>query len=286
MKRFFTVVFASAVCVAAYSTRTVRSVEGVYDYVVPQTVSLADARNTALERAMLQALADAFGTIVSSDTWTEIRSDNGVASTGMWSLGNSLVKGEWIETIGEPEFETFYRDETFVMRVRVKGKAREIASVGIPLSVTLLRNGTDSRFETREFVTGDNLFVRFSSPVAGYLAIYLADDRGGVFRMLPFQGQSETACAVSADREYLFFESQEGYCDRYRLYTSQKVERNVVYVVFSPEKFVRPIDKPGNGTDPRRLDFADFGRWLSAGRALDDKMQVVVLPINIVSETR
>ncbi len=257
----------------------IKTVTGQYEYVAPETVSPAEARHIALDRAKVQALADEFGTIISSEVWTEVKNDNGQSSTGLWSLGSNWVKGEWLETIGEPQYETLYQNDLFVVRVTVRGRARAIESAPIDIKAELLSDGADKAFRTRRFVTDNHLLLQFQSPVSGYLTVYLVDDQGKAFRLLPLRGQSEGAHLVKGNQEYIFFDRG----DRYRLYTRKKLERNTVYIIFSPTEYVRPLDKQAGEWVPQALDFTDFSRWLSKIRAFDRNLQVVVAPITIVS---
>ena len=79
-----------------------KTVEGEYTYHAPENVTVEQARRTALDRAMIQALADEFGTIVSQSNATRVENRNGHSDIDFLSIGGSEVKGEWIETIGEP----------------------------------------------------------------------------------------------------------------------------------------------------------------------------------------
>lgn len=98
-----------------------KTVEGEYTYHAPENVTLEQARRTALDRAKIQALADAFGTIVSQYNATQVKNRNGQSSIDFTSIGGSEVKGEWIETIGDPIYNTMYEDGMLVVSVKVKG---------------------------------------------------------------------------------------------------------------------------------------------------------------------
>ena len=81
----------------------VKKVEGEYVYHAPENVTLEEAKRTALERAKIQAIANEFNTLVTQDNETRVRNRNGQSEIDFLSVGGSEVKGEWIETIGEPD---------------------------------------------------------------------------------------------------------------------------------------------------------------------------------------
>ena len=108
-----------------------KTVEGEYTYHAPENVTMEQAKRTALDRAMIQALADEFGTIVSQSNATRVENKNGQTDIDFLSIGGSEVKGEWIETIGEPQYNIRYEGDMLIVSVKVKGKAREIVSAGI-----------------------------------------------------------------------------------------------------------------------------------------------------------
>ena len=85
-----------------------RKVCGEYIYYVPTNQSLEQAKNIALDRAKIKALADEFGTIVSQTNSTVLTNENGKTDNRFFSLSGSEVKGEWLENDGEPQYEILY----------------------------------------------------------------------------------------------------------------------------------------------------------------------------------
>ena len=165
---------------AHLQAQKMQKVEAEYVYYAPENVSLEEAKRTALERAKIQAIADAYGTIVSQSNTTRITNKNGKTDTDFLSLGGSEVKGEWIETIGEPEYNITYQQETLVVKVYIAGKIREIVSAPVDFDARVLCNGTDLKFERQDFREGDELYLYFKSPIDGYLSVYLLDKAQGV----------------------------------------------------------------------------------------------------------
>ena len=77
----------------------VKTVEGEYTYYAPENVTMEQAKRTALDRAMIQAIADEFGTIVTQQNATRVENQNGRSDIDFLSIGGSEVKGEWLETV-------------------------------------------------------------------------------------------------------------------------------------------------------------------------------------------
>lgn len=191
------------------NAQSIKKVHGEYIYHAPENVTPEQAKQTALQRAKVQALADEFGTVVTQNNATRVENNNGQSDIGMISLGGSEVKGEWIETIGEPQFELIgYENGTMVWKCTVTGKAREIVSDKPIFDAHLLRNGTEGKFKSDEFRSGDDLFLQFRSPVDGYLNVYLDDGQGHVAAMLPYRSQGFGATEIKGNKDYTFFSAK------------------------------------------------------------------------------
>lgn len=268
-------------------SQKLKTVEGEYIYHAPENVTLEDAKRTALERAKIKALADEFGTIVSQVNATDIRTENGKSDMGFLSIGGSEVKGEWIETIGEPRYEISYEQGMLVVKVAVKGKVREIVSAQIDIKARVLRNGTEDKFESDEFRDGDDLFLSFHSPMSGYLAVYLVDATKTAYCLLPYRNQTEGIYHVEANRSYLFFSAKDAPrqerhgVDEYTMTCERSSEHNQIYVIFSPNMFCKAADKVSGEQLPRELSHADFQKWLAGCRKHDADMQTKIYSINI-----
>lgn len=264
-----------------------KTVEGKYTYHAPENVTMEQAKRTALDRAMIQALADEFGTIVSQSNATRVENQNGQTNIDFLSIGGSEVKGEWIETISEPIYNIRYEGDMLVVSVKVKGKAREIVSAGIDFQAKVLRNGTDDKFESDQFRSGDDLYLSFISPVSGYLAVYLVDADNQAYCLLPYRNQSEGIYPVKANQRYLFFNAKEApqnersNVDEYVMTCSRSSEQNQIYIIFSPNQFVKATDNQSNATLPRELKFEDFQSWLTKCRKHDKEMNLRMISITI-----
>ena len=267
----------------------VKTVSAEYTFYAPETMSVEEAKRTALDRAKIQAIADEFGTIVSQSTSTVISTKNGESDSQFFAIGGSDVKGEWIETIGEPKYDIDYNDNQLVIHCSVKGKAREIVSAGIDYIAKPLRNGTSPKFEAKDFRDGDDLYLYFETPVDGFLAVYLLDETTQtVYNILPYKAQSIPAIKVNANQEYIFFSREKGgkderrLVDEYTLTCENDKEFNTLYILFSPNEigkrngFASSIeDKPNN------IPFKDFKQWLSKALSKDRNLQFQEINITI-----
>lgn len=257
-------------------------VEGEYSYYVPRHISRNQAEQIALERARIGAIAREFGTAMSmTTTQTTLSRSGGSESDDFYMSASSLVKGEWVETIGSPVFSIRLENDDIVISCRVKGKARALNQAHADLDVHLLKNSTAPDAESSHFFSGDKLFLSFASPVNGYLTVYLEDADHVVYRMLPFFGEKKTSTPVEADKHYIFFASTEGDSEQY-IMTAEGTEHNNVYVIFSPNEYIKPIDRsPREEQALRELSLDDFRKWIQRVQTLDPKLQVINLPIVI-----
>lgn len=264
-----------------------KTVEGEYTYYAPENVTVEQARRTALDRAKIQAIADEFGTIVQQTNTTRIQNRDGESVSDFYSIGGSEVKGEWIETIGEPEYTISYESNMLVVTCRVKGKAREIVSAQIDIKALVLRNGTDDKFEDDDFKSGNDLYLSFVSPVKGYLAVYLIDDDNKAFCLLPYRSQTEGIYPIEANRRYVFFDiksapaQERPYVDEYVMTCERSSEHNLIYIVFSPNPFAKAADNSSSDLLPREISFDDFQKWLVKCRKHDKEMNLRRIPIEI-----
>lgn len=282
----FSVCFMMGMSLVAVAQKTER-VTATYTYYAPEHVSIEEARRVALQRAQLQAIADAFGTIVTQTNATTVKNENGKSDVSLLSLGASEVKGEWLRTDGEPEYEIAYEDGMLAVTVRVKGVIREIVNAAVDFQARVLCNGTEDRFEQDRFRNGDDLYLSFQSPVDGYLTVYLLDAEGTAYCLLPYRGDTGGRVAVKGNRRYVFFSvddvpaGEQGMVDEYVMTCGNGKELNQIYVIFSPQLFTKAVDYAGEGVQPRELPYEEFQQWLFNCRKQDREMRVEVKHIVI-----
>lgn len=246
--------------------------------------SLKTATLHAFEKAKQRVLEDKFGVDVSSIvvSMNEEHEQNGqfTNSEDFFSLGGTNARGEWIQTLQEKVLEgpSLSNGEWYV-KVYVEGLAR--AKDGEPTHLAyMFVNHTDDRIPRNVFHDGDDLFMRFSSPVAGVLCVYLVDANKDVYCLLPYMSNQLGCQPIEANKDYLFFtETTDRSADEYTLNTQNGKENNVLYVIFSENKFSKAKDKQGasnwrNEALPRTLSYSDFLQWLSKNQIVDEQMVV------------
>lgn len=270
------------------SAQKVKTVSGSYEYHAPKNISMEEAERIALERAKLQAIADEFGTVVSQSNFTSVSNRNGESDVDFFSLGGSETKGEWIETLGEPQFNRSFDEEgNLIIRVTVKGRIREIKQAQIAIEAKVLCNGTDLKFERSDFRNGDDLYLYFKSPVDGYLNVYLLDEATkSVYCLLPYRKSRHGAVFVEHDEGYLFFSKKSAgeyssEVDEYVMTCSRDMERNILYVMFSPNEFAKSSLEKSPNTRPHQIAWIDFQKWIKRNRSRDDDFNVKAIEITI-----
>lgn len=285
MKCFFTIVmilFLPLFCLAQKTKKV--SVE--YSYVVPANMSISEAKEVALDRAQAQAIADEFGTLVIQTNSTIVSNEGGKSENKFYSIGDSEVKGEWIETTKEPQYEILYQDATLVLNIRVEGVIREVKRAEIDYELKILRNGTTPQFENLEFKSGDDLYVIFKSPIDGFLSIYLLGEDDQAYCILPYSGQTNGVFKVNANKSYILFSAKDAtdeipqdVVEELYLTCEKQLEINQIYILFSPNLFSKCMDEDvvvkEDGTIlPRHLDAKNFHKWLAKCRKKDPYMVV------------
>lgn len=275
MKFRLLIIIVSALAISSVCAKT-RTVEGRSTFYIPPTMTRAQAEEEAINRAKIDALNKAFGSsVVASNTTILTESDE-----RFYSNGFDLVKGEWIETIGTPEINISLERGEVVLSVKIKGKAREKKTADIDISAKILRNGTTSNCESTEFKSGDKIYVKFSSPVDGYVSIYQYDPvLDMVYCLLPYRKDGSGSVAVEHDKEYVFFSKSHSYdpkaVDEYRLGCSEDGEVNTIFILFSPNRFSKSNTASTDRYTPGNLKFPDFEKWKAKSQAQDAKMQVI-----------
>lgn len=287
MKRCLLISTLLILVVASFAQKT-EKVTATYTYYAPENVTLEEAKRTALERAKLTAIADAFGTLVTQSNSTLVTNQNGQTDSRFFSLGGSEVKGEWIETIKDPIYNIRYEGEMLVVSVEVVGRIREIVNAGIDVTVKILRNGTEEKFESSEFRSGDDMYIFFKSPVDGYLTVYLLDETTQeVYCLLPYKASGEGAYRIEHDRPYILFSAKNeptnpSIVDEYTMTCNRDTEFNDIYIIFSPNAFAKANS---NETDeevlPRQLVYEEFQKWLVKLRKKDNETTINYKTIKI-----
>lgn len=264
----------------------VKTVKADYLYNGSSDISPNEAKRIALERAKIQAIADEFGTVISQSNETHVQNSNMGSDVRFFSLSSSDVKGEWIETIGEPKYNVSYENNMIVVSCHVEGKAREMPTSECEFVAKLLRNGSTDAHEDAHFRNGDQICLSFLSPAAGFLACYLVDETNTAYCLLPYPGIPDGNAIIKANKRYVYFnrvDNTTGYdpsvIDEYYLTCEEGTVANYLYVLYSPNRFIKPADIQSESASrdrilPRELPFKDFQTWLTKRRLKDPQLQL------------
>ena len=274
-------------------SQKVKTVEYTYVYHPSHNESMEQAKRNAVNRAKVEALRENFGTVVSGASATSIISKNNITESRFVHLGSEgELNGEWLADIEEPKVVPSLEGGVIYLTATVKGKAREVVNNTIAFEAKILRNKPDVSFESSEFTAGNNIYVSFTSPVDGFLTIYLLDGETA-YCLLPYAGNKEGIQNIVHGREYKFF-SRKVYAedenpdiiDEYTLTTEgNHQDLNQLYFIFSPQKFSKALDRFKSSTDgtlfPRMLSWEDFQKWILKARRADKDMCVQTKYITI-----
>jgi len=287
MKRILLYSIAALLCLPGFAAKDIVRVEATYEYVSSNPHETPDqAERTAIERAKQKALEDKFGIDVSSVTNTFISQKDQASQTNVFALGGTSVRGEWIETIKEQVIEKTFVQGFWRVKVHVEGRARNHATEKADIQYTFVKDVQDLESPVT-FRDGSDLFLRFMSPVAGHLCVYLVDEAQNAYCLLPYMSQQNGSQAIEANKEYIFFsEKYERGAQEYSLNCANSSEQNALYVIFSPNDFTKAADHQAgkNFRDeqlPRELSYEAFLKWLSRNQTKDPDMVVRTSIISI-----
>ena len=92
----YRLVLFTIVCFAVINSfaQKTKAVTGTYMYYAPENISLEEAKHIAVNRAKIEAVSEAFGTLVTQNNATVISNSDGKSENRFLSIGGSEVKGE------------------------------------------------------------------------------------------------------------------------------------------------------------------------------------------------
>lgn len=257
-----------------------------------ENLSFAKAKEMAIERAKINALAIEYGTTVSAVVQSESDTRNGTTEINFSRVSRSEVLGEWLGDVGEPQItRSFDANGNMVVSVKIKGRTRAIGNAQVSLNAKVLRNGTTHQHESKEFRAGDDIYFCFEGNADGYLAVYLVD---GVeaYCLLPYHNDHNGAVEVKDGRHYVFFSEEKApqhlkaVTDTYEVTYEEGTKYQKIFVIYSSEPFrkaVAHMEAPENGKlRPAQLSAEDFDEWLLSVRSHDKSMRVESFHINVL----
>lgn len=283
MKRTSLVIYTLLICLVSFAG-DIKHISMTYEYISDNPNETPEqAERTAIQMAQQKALEEHFGLDVVGITSTMQRNrqeGQQVSSTSdVFSLRETSVRGEWIETTSQKVLNKIFEKGFWHVKVYIAGRARNHSTEKPEIQYTFINNAHDKQ-NRDQYYDGDDIFLRFTSPISGALCVYLVDAEQNAYCLLPYQSSTIGYQKIDANQEYLFFStSTDPNADEYTLNTIQSSEQNALYVIFSPNTFTKAADQQAgkNWRDeqlPRQLSYEDLMKWLAKNQTLDENMVV------------
>lgn len=265
----------------------IKTVEGYARMEQPDDKTAAEVKALVLKNAQDNAVISAFGSNVSRNNITKVVNENGKSYTSFYMFGENDLRGIWIRDVDKPRIEKRVEEGRIIWEAWVKGEIREVTRAKVEFKWKLLANGTDDRYQTEELHDGDAFYVKFCSPVKGYLLMFMADDKAVVSSILPEEGQDY--CIVEANKWQLFHYDQSKPESQWiaTIAERKQEEFDQIYIIFSPNKIAPPtrsinhdnsdLDRySGNGytcIHVPELSFKEFHKYLTKLLKQDSEVQ-------------
>ena len=283
MQRFLLTIFSLFICLVSHAG-DIKHISITYDYISDNPNETPEqAERTAIQMAQQKALEEHFGLDVVGITSTMQRNrqeGQQVSSTSdVFSLRETSVRGEWIETTSLKVLQKTFEKGFWHVKVYIAGRARNHSTDKPEIQYAFINNAHDKQ-NRDQYYDGDDIFLRFSSPVSGALCVYLVDTEQNAYCLLPYQSNTVGYQPIEANKDYLFFsEMVDPNADEYTLNCMQSSEQNALYVIFSPITFTKAADQQAgkNWRDeqlPRQLSYEDLMKWLARNQTRDENMVV------------
>ena len=283
MKHVFLIICALLICLVSLAG-DIKHISITYEYISDNPNETPEqAEQAAIQMAQQKALEEHFGLDVVGITSTMQRNRQEglqVSSTSdVFSLRETSVRGEWIETTSQKVLNKIFEKGFWHVKIYIAGRARNHSTEKPEIHYTFINNAHDKQNRDQYYV-GDDIFLRFTSPISGALCVYLVDAEQNAYCLLPYQSSTIGYQKIDANQEYLFFStSTDPNADEYTLNTMQSSEQNALYVIFSPNTFTKAADQQAgkNWRDeqlPRFLSYEDLMKWLARNQTRDENMVV------------
>ena len=283
MKRTLLIICALLICLVSLAG-DVKHISITYEYISDNPNETPEqAEQAAIQMAQQKALEEHFGLDVVGITSVMLRNrqeGQKVSSTSdVFSLRETSVRGEWIETTSQKVLNKTFEKGFWHVKVYVAGRARNHSTDKPEIQYAFINNAHDKQSRD-QYYDGDDIFLRFTSPVSGALCVYLVDTEQNAYCLLPYQSNTVGYQAIEANKDYLFFsEMGDPNADEYTLSCMQSNEQNALYLIFSPNTFTKAIDQQSgkNWRDeqlPRQLSYEDLMKWLARNQTRDENMVV------------
>lgn len=290
--RYF-ILMSVALAPFAIDAQKVVSVNGKYTVTLDdnENVTIRQAKIMAIDGAKADAMEAAFGTLVTKDEASSNRMINGQESSIFMIENRASAAGDWLGDERDPQVTMTTDGEHIFINAEVWGKAREILRGTTNIKWQVLKNIADNRsltadtraglqkIETTSFNSGEAMYVKFYTPIDGYLAIYMVDDEGTTSCLLPYPKDTAPSVRVKRGDDPMFFKGKVASGDPKAIIiemTTHKLhEYDQLYIIFSPNPFTKcKADKITTHSHMPTLDEKEFREWLLKQQRADKDMVV------------
>ena len=189
-------------------------------YKCPENISQEQAKYEAFKKLKEELIEDKFGSSVRGVKEIIQEEVDGKYRDSYYGNTSSIAKGEWIKTTQEPKYTTISKDNQIFLKVKACGTIREIVGNKTNISIKVM-NHVDSKSEILKFKNGEQMFLSFSSPTNGYIAVYLVDKKTAQC-LLPYPNDKLAEVKVEGGKDYVFFSEK----------TANRNEKNIVEEYF------------------------------------------------------
>lgn len=243
---------------------------------VEDSSTLAEAKRSCLNMARIAAMDSAFGTALNQGNRAYLH-EQVQKSYFFWE---SYVKGDFITDVSTDWRYKVTQDAFPSLFIVCEAKilAQEIRKDKVELEAWVSA-GPESRKPIHSFEDGSSFFTHFRSPSSGFLTVYLLDELGRAYRILPYPGspiEKENAVQIKADqhytigsRQHLSFGYDSSQIAEYIIQkdTDREIEVNELLFIFSKEALeTKPMLKQDDPQKPAWTDIKRLNKWLVKNR--------------------
>lgn len=274
-KLLLTVLIAISTAACA---QNIERVHGTYSYTVGENenITLAEVKRRCIIGAQNAAIKETFKEKITSITNMTDANINGKDVSSFYDEVTLNSCAEWVGDTREPAITATYANGALTFEAEVWGEAREVTKAKTEFEWRTLCNGTTNAYESSTFKHGDRLYIKFKSPVSGYLAIYLLDSSSKTAtRMLPYAKNTTGYHEIKAGKDYLLFDPfTDPEASPLTTSTSEELEMDQVILIFSPNFFARNNDEGATRKQLARQSLEHFEQWLKKLRKRDSDIVI------------
>lgn len=276
-KKTFHLILLLLVCVVGYAQKT-EKVHGKYSYTVGEneSITLMEVKQKCIINAQSEAIKETFKEKIESTTNMVDGNVNGKEVSAFYDEVTLNSSAEWIGDTQEPVISAVYEDGKLTFTAEVWGEAREITQNKVDFEWKTLCNGTTDSYESDKFKPKDRLYIKFKSPVSGYIAIYLLDSSSKrANRMLPYRNNTTGYHEVKAGQEYILFDrDSDPTATPLTISTNDALEMDQIILIFSPNSFTKNNDDNGDRKHLSSQTVENFEQWIKKMRKRDKDMVI------------